>query len=373
MTLKKLSILIIAILYPVVGQAKDNEVSITTMLGTDSNPYKFADQYPIENSQYLDLDVKGKVYFSKRWSSQLQLHERQYQQSNDWANKQKASVALQYKGRSKKNPSAFETRFEQQDKTYVSRLNGGLSSYSGESLDDRYDYTQLTLKWQKQYRLSKTLAWQYLSQFKQKNYEDFDSLNITNLDYRIVTLGNVFEHKINKRQKDEFSLELSYRRFTHREQVDINGADMANTQLGYIDAALAYEHTLKTSKRHKLAMTLSYEKRKDNGSGYYDNRKGKIELQSRYRVGGKGSLITSYQFSDFAYDRDSNQSQTSTTDEYSANQKHQLKLNGKVNVSAYLPMNAQWLMGYRFEQINADKAQYSYQRHQLETGLKFEI
>ena len=373
MNLKKLILLSMAILYPTVGQAKGNEISITTMLGTDSNPYKFSEQYSITTSQYLDLNVKGKVYLSKRWSSQLQLQTRQYQQNDDWADKQKAGIALQYKGRSKKNPSAFEIRLDQQDKTYVSRLNGGLSTYSGESLDDRYDYTQLKLKWQKQYKLSRSLAWQYETQFKQKNYQDFDSLNITDLDYRTLTLGNVFGHKINKRQKDEFSFDLSYRLYTHREQVDIKGGDIANTQLGYVDAALAYQYTLKTSKRHKLAMTLAYDKRVDNGSGYYDSHRAKIEFRSRYRVGGKGSLITSYQFSDFAYERESNQAQAGSVDEYSANQKHQLRLNGKINLSAYLPMNAQWLMGYRFEQVKADKPQYSYERHQLETGLKFEI
>ncbi len=355
------------------AQAKGNDFSVTTMLGTDTNPYKFSEQYPVATSQYLDLNLKGKLYISKRWASELQLQTRQYQQDGNWADKQKSSIALQYKGRSKKRPSAFEMRLEQQNKTYVSRLSGGLSTYSGESLDDRYDYTQLNLKWQKQIKLGRTLAWEYKTQFKQKNYQDFNSLNITDLDYRTVTLGNVFEHKINKRQKDEFSLELSYRLYTHREQVDIKGDDIANTQLGYFDAAVAYEHTLKTSKRHKLAMTLGYEKRIDNGSGYYDNHRSKVELQSRYRFGGEGSLITSYQFSDYAYERDSNQSQTGTTDEYSANQKHQLKLNGRVNLGAFLPMNGQWLIGYRFEQVTADKAQYSYERHQLETGLKFEI
>jgi len=373
MIFKKISLLSMAILVPAMGQAKSNEISLTTMLGSDSNPYKFAHQYSVEASQYMDLDLKGKVYLSRRWSSVLQWQTRQYQQQEDWADKEKASVALQYKGRSKKHPSAFEVRLEQQDKTYVSRLNGGLSTYSGESLDDRYDYTQLNLKWQKQHKLNKGLAWQYEVKFKQKNYQDFNNLAITDLDYRTFTLGNVFEHKINKRQKDEFSANVSYRLYTHREKVDISGADMANTQLGYIDAALAYEHTLKISKRHKLAMALGYDKRVDNGSGYYDNQKAKIEFRSRYRLSGKGSLTTSYQFSDFAYDRASNQGQAGTIDEYGANQKHQLKFNGKISLSAYLPMNAQWLMGYRFEQVTADKAQYSYERHQLETGLKFEL
>ncbi len=373
MTLKKISVLIMAILTPAMGQAKGHEISLSIMLGSDSNPYKFADQYTVQASQYMNLDLKGKVYFSKRWSSILQWQARQYQQNDDWADKEKSSVGLQYKGRSKKRPSAFEVRLEQQDKTYVSRLSGGLSSYSGESLDDRYDYTQLNLKWQKQYNLTRNLAWEYEVKFKQKNYQDFDSLNITDLDYRILTLGNMFEYKINKRQKDEFSVDVSYRFYTHREKVDISGADIANTQLGYIDAALTYEHTLKTSKRHKLAMGLTYEKRVDNGSGYYDNQKAKIEFRSRYRLLGKGSLTTSYQFSDFAYDRESNQGQPGSTDEYSANQKHQLKFNGKVSLNAYLPMNAQWLMGYRFEQVKADKAQYSYERHQLETGLKFQM
>lgn len=317
--------------------------------------------------------MRGKLYFTKRWASEVKFRGRQYQQNDDWSDSQKTSIALQYEKRSKKSPSEFELRAEKKDKTYVSRLNGTRSSDSGQSLDDRYDYNQLNLAWSQQHQVVRDLAWQYELQYKQKNYQDFDKLNITDLDYQSVTLGNAFVNTISNRQKDKFSLDLTYRLYNYRVQKDIDGVNTPDTQLGYYDATLAYKHTLKTSKRHKLAMKLAYEKRVDNGSGYDNTHRAKFELQSHYRINRKASFGASYQFSDYAYDRETIQDPSNPTDEYTANQKHQIKLNGKVNLKPYLSMNVHWLMAYRFEQVEADKVQYSYERHQVETGLKFEF
>ncbi len=369
--MKKLSVLSMALMCSSLSYAKGAEYSITTMMGSDSNPYRFSEKYPTKSTNFLDLDVTAKWGLSKRWSTEMQIGARQYSHTDDWADKQKLSMEIQYQGRSKKHPSEFKVSVEQQDKTYVSRLNGGLSSYSGQSLDDRYDFTQLDVLWLKKRKLSSYYAWQYRIKFKRKNYEDFSAINISDLDYSALTLGSVIEHKITRNQVGEWALDLTYRAYSDRAQVSVNGDALANTQLGYYDSALQYAHTLKTSKRHKVIAKIAYEKRQDNGSGYYDTHKSTLEIKSKYRIAAKASFSASYQFSGYAYERASNQGQASTVEEYTANNKHQVKLTAKVKLKALGLMDAQWLTGYRYEQVSADKSVYSYERHQLEIGLKF--
>ncbi len=371
MPIIKTTLLSIALLYPTLSMAKSNETSITSILGTDSNPYRFAKQFSHNTRSYLDLKVSGKYYLTKRWASLVKLNNRQYQQTDDWADSQSVEVALKYNGRSKNAPSEFKINVKNSNKTYVSRLSGGLSTFSGKSLDNRYDFKLLKTHWKKQKNIQKHLSWQYQVQYKIKDYQNFNTINISDMDYQSVNFENTFFHKINKRQQDEFNINVSYRHYKNKEQNDPLGNDIPNTRLDYLDAKIAYEHSLKTTKNHKLALALSHEKRVDNGSGYDDSHKSKIEIRSRLRVNNTMHFTSSYYFSDYTYERDDTPNSASTEEEYTAQSKHQIRLNTRVDLKSYLHMDARWLMAYRYEQINADKAQYSYVRHQIETGLKF--
>ena len=347
------------------------DIKFTSSFGVDSNPYRFSNQYSTDSREYLQQELRAKILLSKHWYSKFSLKDVQYQHASDWADSQKISAELAYNKGKKRQKSLFNLKYEQLDKTYVSRLSGGLSSYSDTQLNDRYDYQQLSTYWSQQHKVTRSLDWRYKLAYRVKDYDDFSTINISNLDYQSVTLTNDFSHKITKRLHHIASLKISHRDYQDKRQKDIKGEDLTNTELSYLDSTLGYEHLWQQTKRHKLSASWDYMLRKDNGSGYYDSRESTLKITSKYRLNAKTAFTAQYQYVDFSYERPSVQSTDTTTEEYSSHQQHRIKLNSRINLRRYLPLNAQWLMAYEFVNEDSDKSQYTYKRHILETGLRF--
>ena len=259
------------------------------------------------------------------------------------------------------------------DKTYVSRSSGGLSSFSGTTLNDRYNYQQLSTFWSQQRATSRTTDWLYKFEYRIKDYEDYTAIGVSNLDYQLFTLTNQLDHKINKKHQQQVELKLSHREYKDKRQQDIEGNDIINSELTYLDTALGYEYSWQQKKRHNLAMSLDYVIRKDNGSGYYDSQKSTLKVTSKYRLNSKVSFTTQYQFIDFSYDRPSVKATDATTEDYSSHQQHRVKINSRFKLDRYLPITTQWLMGYQYVNEDSNTPQYTYERHIIETGLSFKF
>jgi hypothetical protein len=373
--------LIFSLVVPSLVQAKNTlankekkhyDISFTSTLGVDSNPYRFSNQYSITKAQYLQQDLSAKFSLNKYWFSKLSLRDVQYQQQENWADNQKLIGELSFK-KGKRKQKRFNLKYEQLDKTYVSRLSGGLSSYSGSNLNDRYNYQQLSSYWSQKITAARHLGWEYKIEYRLKDYDDFSSIGISDLDYQSLSLTNEFTHKISKALQHQASVKLTRRDYKDKRQKNLQGNDEANTELSYLDAHFNYQHLWQQTKRHKLSMSLGYLLRKDNGSGYYDSAESTLKLTSKYRLSAKTSFSAQYQYVDFAYDRPSTQTSDATTEEYSSHQQHRLKLNSKVSLNRYFPVNAQWLINFQYIDENSDKSQYAYERLIFETGLRFKF
>ena len=367
---------------PANGQIKQYQVSLTSTLGLDSNPYRFSNQFKTqsEKTQFLEHRLTAKYLFSPYWRTQVSLTDTHYQQSQNWGNQKKWSASLFFKKLKKRkkkylsrNQRLFNLKYEQLDKTYVSRLSGGLSSYAGTQLNKRYNYQQLSTQYEQHINLSKKSQWQYELAYKNKDYENYANAGISDLDYQALNIENRFQRFISKRQHQQWRLNLAHRQYANKLQKDIKGDDIKDTNLTYLDATLGYEHSWQSSRKHTASVSTEYMKRDDNGSGYYNSHESSISFHSKYRFTGKSSFSSQYQYTDFAYERPSTQLSDTTTEEYGSHQKHRVKLKGRININRYLPLNAMLLLDYQYEQVSADKSQYQYSRHILETGLKFKF
>ena len=367
---------------PANGQIKQYQVSLTSTLGLDSNPYRFSNQFKTqsEKTQFLEHRLTAKYLFSPYWRTQVSLTDTHYQQSQNWGDQKKWSTSLFFKKvqkRKKKyqgrNQRIFNLKYEQFDKTYVSRLSGGLSSYAGTQLNKRYNYQQFTTQYEQHINLSKKSQWQYELAYKNKDYENYANAGISDLDYQALNIENRFQRFISKRQHQQWRLNLAHRQYANKLQKDIKGDDIKDTNLTYLDATLGYEHSWQSSRKHTASVSTEYMKRDDNSSGYYNSHESSITLGSKYRLAGKSYISSQYQYTNFAYERPSVQTSDTTTQEYGSHQKHRIKLKGRVNLNQYLPLDANLLLAYQYEQVNADKSQYQYSRHIVETGLRFKF
>ncbi len=356
---------------------KDNsplyDIRFTSTFGVDSNPYRFSSQYKKESAEYLQQELTVKLLLSKYWSSKFVMKGVQYQQASNWADNQKISGELSYRKGKKRQKSLFNIKYEQLDKTYVSRLSGGLSSYSGTRLNDRYNYQQLSTYWSQQRRTTRSIDWLYKLEYRKKDYDNFSSVGVSNLNYQSLALTNDFNHKITKRLQHEVSLKISHRDYQDKRQKDLKGDNIANTDLSYLDSTLGYEQLWQQTKRHELSVSLDYMLRKDNGRGYYDSRESTLKITSKYRLNAKTSFTAQYKYVDFSYERPAVQNTDTTTEEYSSHQLQSVKLNSQVKLKGYLPLNAQWLMKYQYLNDDSDKSQYAYERHIFETGIRFKF
>ena len=349
------------------------EIKYTSALGVDSNPYRFSDRYQKNEGEYLQQTLSVTFSLSDYWSSKFAVKDIQYQHASNWADSQKRLAVLAYGKDKKRQENRFNVKYEQLDKTYVSRLSGGLSRYSGAELNDRYNYQQLTSYWSQKKAVNRKTDWQYKLEYRIKDYDDFSSISISNLDYQSFAIGNQFHHKASKRIQHQVGLNLSQRNYKDKRQKDIKGKDINNTDLNYLDTTLGYEILWKQNKRHKISVSFDYLLRKDNSTGYYDSHESTLRLTSKYRLNTKASFSAQYQYVDFSYERPTVPSSDPTTEDYSSHQQHRIKLGNRINLKAYLPLNAQLLINYQYVNENSDKSQYSYERHIVETGLRFKF
>ena len=220
----------------------DTNISLKTHMGYDSNPYRFNDQFTIESSSFFAYELKAKHEIGKHVRIKAELDSQIYNDNASHGDNQSISTQVRYQTGKKRRPKGIEFNYKQFDKTYVSRLQGGTDTYSGVPLDDRYDFEQMSVSGFTTLKLKKRLYNEMKFKWIDKDYEDFNQIAITDYDYQSFIVKNTLSHTIRKGQYQAFILGYESRLFKNREQKDLQGDEIANTDMVFQYLNLAYQH-----------------------------------------------------------------------------------------------------------------------------------
>ena len=349
----------------------DTNISLKTHMGYDSNPYRFNDQFTIESSSFFAYELKAKHEIGKHVRIKAELDSQIYNDNASHGDNQSISTQVRYQTGKKRRPKGIEFNYKQFDKTYVSRLQGGTDTYSGVPLDDRYDFEQMSVSGFTTLKLKKRLYNEMKFKWIDKDYEDFNQIAITDYDYQSFIVKNTLSHTIRKGQYQAFILGYESRLFKNREQKDLQGNEIANTDMVFQYLNLAYQHKYEKIKGVDLGFNLAYKVRNDNGSGYYDSKWMTLGMDSQFKLSKNTKLELAYSFKDFSYDREPLLDNTGLDEEFGSDSKHEFEIKSKTRLPKWVGKRAYWDARYSYLTADSNYTKYTYNRHILETGLKF--
>jgi hypothetical protein len=260
--------------------------------------------------------------------------------------------------------------FKSFDKTYVSRLQGSTDTFSGVSLDDRYNYNQFDIETYKTFKIQNSLYNEVAVDITTKDYSDFDQLTITDYDFNSVRFSNSLAHKIRKGERHSLDLSYEAKIFKNREQKDVNGNEILNSDMVFNYIALAYDFNYERLRTIDIGASLSYKIRKDNASGYYNSSWVKLVLDSEYKLSKNTKIEVSYSYKDFSFDREPTLDLNGNDDELGSDTKHEFQLASKTRLPNWVGKRSYWGGEYSYLTADANYPKYTFDRHQLKTSLR---
>jgi hypothetical protein len=348
----------------------NTKISVESNVGYDSNPYRFNEQFNIADSSYFSYKLKAKHEIGKELEVKAQIKDQTYGSDAAYADNQTIQAEVRYQTGKKRRPSGFELSYKNFDKTYVSRLQGSTDTYQGIPLDDRYDFDEMSINGFTTLRIKKFMYNQLAMEFSSKDYGDFDQLNITDYDYQSIKLSNTLKHRIRRRVNQEIDFSYESRMFSNREQKDLTGNEIADTEMVFNYLNMGYEYQYERIKNMDLSLSANYKIREDNSTGYYNSSWFNVGLKANFKVTKASKLQLSYSYKDFSFDREPVLDINGNDDEFASDTKQEFGLKSKTRLPKVLGERAHWEIDYSYLSADSNYVKYTYDRHIIETGLK---
>jgi len=368
--MKKLSQLIVLSSFSSALFAAELDSKVDIQSGYNNNPYRFNDQFTIEGAGFMRVKAQTELKVLKPWSISAALKHHGYEDTATAANKTEWQLASELRFGKASDHWGASMSFNHLDKTYISRLNGGPSTYQGQSLDDRYDYYQSSLELFSKDKINKSLSNRISLSYDLKDYQDFDNISISDLDYQAITVDERFDIITNKHHRNRFSLAFTLRDYLNREQKDANGNSINGSQLQYHYTFAGYEYRYKANKRFKTQLAFDWENRIDNGSGYYDSNAVTANLALDFSWNKHHNSKMSLKWRDFAYQRDIELTSAGDEEEFNSETRLQMRLNHNIAWPALLGPQGEVQLGYQFKSADANRSAYQYQQQIIHGGIK---
>lgn len=338
--------------------------------GYNSNPFRFNDQFTITPANFIKINAKTEFSILKPWSVSAAVKHYEYEDSAKDANQTDIQLASELKFGKTSDHWGASLNFSQRDKTYVSRLKGGLSTYQGEALDERYDFQQSQFELFSKDKFSKKLRNKITLAYQRRDYHDYDSITISDLDYQSFSIIERFDIQPSKQHRNRIDFSFTLRDYVNREQKNAMGSSMADTRLQYHYFNAGYEYRYKSKNAVTTRLAADLENRTDNGEGYYDSNAIAASLGVNYHWSKKHSSTASIKWRDFAYQRDIELTSTGDEEEFNSETRTQLNLNHTISWPALLGKKGELQLSYKFKQADANRTAYQYQQQILQAGIK---
>lgn len=339
--------------------------------GYDSNPYKLSDSLDNGEAWFVDTNVfiKQKLAgLTLSGSLKNRAHEGSFNNADVFTGRLKALYKKTYAISDKKVVSRLGIQTGFKDKTYVSRSTGDTGTFSGQKIEDRYDYDYWRLLGSSSIQLSDQVRTALALTYNNKSYDDQNITGISTLDYEQANLVNTWTFKHNSDGRFKLDLGIGERDYDNRRQKSKAGALVAGSDLKYFYHNVELSHRYKITQDLRTNVGIEYEERTDNGSGYYDTDKIKYSADVFYTVDKGFKLYAKSSYEDYEYDS------LTTTDENDEDlpgkQGYTVKLGVEKDLSELTDMPVLGFAGIRFDNFDSNDPVYEYDRYQAFMGIK---
>ncbi len=376
----KYNIALTAVLLIGLQSAQVQGVDLTghSVLGSDSNPYKLQDGLDKSSGAYVAVGLAASHRLSDHLTVQVGVKNRSYENNFDDADETRASVELAYADRfklfGKRSRYRLQAEYDYKDDSFVSRSTGRIATAAGgENLADRFDSTTWGLSGKVLTRLNRRITTGLELAYRQKDYEDFDIVGLSDLDYAEVSLVNDWAYRWSRKNKSFVDIGIGQRHYDNREERDSTGVVVAGTDLEYDYFEVAIGHKVKLKRNTKLRLKISYDRRDDSGSGFYDKDAIKFDakLAHRLRNGARLDFAVTYLEKEYSATIDPVLSESEEEGE-PLNDKHgyTVEMGVERDLAITAGMKSTLFARATYADISSDSPIFTYDRAQVEIGIK---
>ncbi len=358
--------------------AQGLELNGHAALGSDSNPYKLQDGLDKSSGAYVAAGLAASQRLNDQLTVEVGLKNRTYENNFDDADETRASVELAYRDKfklfGKRSRYRLKAEYDYKDDSFVSRATGRIATaVGGESLADRFDSVKWGVSGKISTRLNRSVSSGLELAYRHKDYEDFNVIGLSDLDYAEFSLVNDWAYRWNRKNKSFVDIGVGQRNYDNREERDSAGVVVAGTDLEYDYVEFAIGHKMKLKRNTKLGFKVSYDRRDDSGSGFYDKDaiKFDVKLDHRLRNGARLDLELSYLEKEYSATIDPVLSETEEEGE-PLNDKHGYTVEMGVEQDLTITAGVQSILFARatYADISSDSPIFTYDRTQVEIGIK---
>ncbi|KGJ89258.1 hypothetical protein [Thalassotalea sp. ND16A] len=350
------------------------DVSTAIKAGVDSNPYLLSELHSPENANFVEIEIDAGHKFNSGVSLYASWLSNNYEDSFDDADKEKFSLGASFESKGEllnTNISyKLDARFENQDKTYISRAKGTIGTIGGVTVENRYDYNIFATEGDLKFLWSKPVYFVFSFDTRVKKYEDYTDIGASNLDYKHLSFKAYIKYKANKTHSLSAYYRFRNRVYEDRLGKDEQGSSVEGTSLEYDYHMSQVTWSFDLSKKQDLQAYIYFEKRNDNVSGYYDTTWHRARLRYRNNISKKQKLATQITYRDYSYDLNDQLSSIEGEDPINSKEGFQFELSYAYKIANSAGLNWWFNTSFSFEDYDSVDPLYVYDRTFAYAGLE---
>lgn len=353
------------------------EVTATLSGGYDDNPFKLSDANNDDGAAFLDTELRFEQSLGSNFAIDARVRHIAADSSNEDASRTTYAALLEYKTDSKlyDKPVKFlaHGRFASAERTFVSRNTGVIGEFGGTPVPDRFDHMSLELRGRLDVELTDTSTLRAQVDLRDRSYEDYTNLGLSNLDYQQVFGELIWRYRPTDDHDLRFGISLGQRAYDSREGRALDGSVLTGTDLdfSFFGAEASWKYEL--NDENDIRFTYDYNTRQDNVAGYFDTTRHTGALRYRYRPDKQNRFSAQIAYTDFNYDNIAasaiinNEENLGPNDGVSASLSYDRLVFNKEKRSVWLETKI------ALENFDSPNMNFVYDRSLIQLGLKFEF
>ncbi|MGI1678508.1 MAG: hypothetical protein K6L75_07255 [Cellvibrionaceae bacterium] len=368
--------------------AHDFELDVA--VGLDSNPNKLTKTLDLDNGGYglgriefSHMPTRTGYYYQLEGRSDIyKTGEETTVESNSEHLNGKAELGFKWRPKNKYGRSKYkwEINYNTKDSIFVDRSSGDVPIFNGEPVGERFDAVWVGFDFSGTIPISEEAEFIFNLDFKNKEYESYEDIGLSNLNYKQVNLDVGFEKEIWSKVFLKTMIGYSKRVYEDRRAREKNKTLIPDTDLeySYLEAINAIEYRF--AKRWKFEIGLDVDQRQDNEKGYYDSTQAKLITRLRYRNSDYVKFLLSARYLKRRYDEiGEDPAVGSIVTPGGVDEEELEKSREGVRVRAEFirrlvsqgPLTLDLIMGLEYDTFENSNPVFSYDRGQTYVGLRW--
>ena len=353
------------------------EVTATVGIGYDDNPFKLSDANNDDEGALLDAGLRVEQSLGGNFALDARVRHIVADGGSEDASRTTYSAILEYETDSelfgKPAELLFHGRVAGMDKTFVSRNTGSVGVFAGTQVPDRFDYTSFELRGRLDLDVSDTSTLRFQLDVRDRNYEDYTAIGLSNLDYQQVFGNFVWRYQPSDTHDIRLGAALGQRAYDNRQGRALDGTFVPDSNLDFtfFNADASWKYDL--NNKSDIRFSYRYNTREDSVGGYFDTTRHTGTLRYRYRPGRDNRFAAELGFTDFTYDNIPASAIINNEENLGPND----GLSGSLSYDRRLFENDDrdlWLeTKIAYEDFDSDNVNFVYDRSVLQVGLKYEF